>query len=101
MASLVSCYTRDGDNVTDIVKIEKLDFEYAQIALAGKHANSTDAGNILLVSACDYKYATDYKWYLCRSGYPGSYGTYDGSVKFSRPVTFHQLVMNYSHGLVV
>jgi hypothetical protein len=101
MASLISCYTCDGDIVTDIVKIQKLDFEYAQVTLAGNHANSTDEGNILLVSACDYKYATEFKWYLNGSGYPGTYGSYDGSVKFSRPVPFHQLVMGYSNGLVI
>jgi hypothetical protein len=102
--TLITCYTCDGDIVTDIVKIQKLDFDYAQITLFGKHAEETVSGNIMLVSARDYKYATEFKWYLNRSGYPGTYGSYDGGVKFSRPVTFHQLVMKQltsSHDLVV
>jgi hypothetical protein len=103
--ALITCYNRDGDIVTDILRIQKLDFDYAQITLFGKHAKETASGNIMLVSACDYKYATEFKWYLNRSGYPGTYGSFDSRVKFSRPIPFHQLVMkqlgSYSHDLVI
>src|SRR5690606_271873 len=100
--NIITCYTHNGDIVNDLKKIQILDFSYIQITLEGKHAKSTINGNIMVVSATDYAYATEYKWYLNSSGYPATYGTYDGIIKFGRPVPFHQLVMGkQAPGMVI
>lgn len=66
-------------------------FDFAQVELMGKHVKEVES-NIMLVSSCDLDYVLKYRWYLNKSGYPGTYGTIDNEIKFSRPVPLHQLL---------
>lgn len=94
--NVINLYKKDGTLVENIYEsFNDVHFDYAQIALMGKHANSADGntnGNILLVSECDLSFATKFTWYLNNSGYPGTYGNHDGTIKFSRLVPLHQLL---------
>lgn len=67
-------------------------FDYTQVKLAGNHAKDADDGNIMLVSKIDLNAIINFKWYLNRGGYPATYGTFDNTIKFSRPVPLHQLL---------
>ena len=77
-------------------------FDYAQISLLGNHAENTEDGNVMLVSEYDLEQVLTYKWYLTRAGYPGTYGTVDGKIKFSRPLQLHQFLFPHApHGHVI
>lgn len=93
MSRIINYFKNDGtivDNVTG--NDEELDYDYAQIVLAGNHADNTSEGNIMLISRYDVPDVKRFKWYLSGSGYPGTYGTYDNSIKFARPIAVHQLM---------
>jgi hypothetical protein len=93
MNNILCLYKNNGSVVEPNGKdIMVSDFNYAQIALAGNHADKTDNGNIMLVSQCDIDIANKFKWYLNSNGYPATYGTHDGDIKFSRPVPFHLIL---------
>lgn len=99
---IIRCYYADGSVVTDKTDIDHQLFSYAQITLDGNHAKKADDGNIMVISASDYEQVVKFKWYLNSAGYPSTYGTHDGKVKFGRPVPFHQLFIGrWFPGLVV
>ena len=84
-----------GKSYSDII------FDFAQVELIGKHVKSVDA-NIMLVSASDLASVLRFKWYLTKAGYPGTYGSIDNNIKYSRPVNLHQFLFpNTPHGYVV
>jgi hypothetical protein len=85
-------YENTIDNRIDNVNI---DFDYIQISLICDKMKDVivQNGNIMLVSKCDINLIMNFKWYLGSSGYPCTYGTYDGSIKFGNcPVSLHQLI---------
>lgn len=67
-------------------------YDYVQIMLLGDHANQNTDGNIMLISKMDINVVANFKWYLSKAGYPATYGTYDSTIKFPRPVSLHQLL---------
>lgn len=93
MSTIINYFKNDGTLVVnDCEDINDLDFDYAQVALLGEHAETTTEGNIMLVSKYDVPAVKRFRWYLAGSGYPATYGTYDETIKFSRPVPLHQLM---------
>ncbi|VBB18671.1 HNH endonuclease [Yasminevirus sp. GU-2018] len=102
MNNVINLYMNDGTVVENrYATFDDVHFDFAQVALAGKHANTAD-GNIMLVSRQDLQLVIKFTWYLNTSGYPGTYGTHDGQVKFSRPVPLHQILYpNIPQGYVV
>jgi hypothetical protein len=78
-------------------------FDFAQVELIGKHVKNIDTNNnIMLVSALDMNSVLKYKWYLTKTGYPGTYGTVDNNIKYSRPVHLHQMLYpNTPKGYVI
>lgn len=52
-----------------------------------------NTGYIMLVSAQDLNTVLNYKWYLCSSGYPGTYGSvYDTSERWGAPLPMHRFL---------
>jgi hypothetical protein len=101
MNNIINFYKNDGSVSNE------LNFDYCQISLSGKHAKKIDddldgKGNLMLVSQSDANLVANFKWHLGSTGYPSTYGTFDGSVKFSRPVTLHRILIGQlNEGLVV
>lgn len=93
MNCVLNLFKDDGTIVENrYLTYKDVHFDYAQISLLGDHAENTQDGNVMLVSYCDLEFVLEYKWYLTRSGYPGTYGSVDGSLKFPRPVSLHQFL---------
>lgn len=93
MSKIINYLTNNGTIIENTNDFEyDVDYDYAQVALIGNHAKDTLDGNIMLVSKCDVEAVKKFKWYLCKSGYPGTYGTCDEMIKFSRPVSLHQIM---------
>lgn len=103
MNSVIDLFRNDGTVVENrYLTYNDVYFDYAQVMLLGDHAENTADGNIMLVSCSDLESVLKFKWYLTRAGYPGTYGTYDGDIKFSRPVSLHQMLHpNVPYGYVV
>jgi hypothetical protein len=87
--SILGFYTKTGNKV-DQNQNNDSDCDYVQIELLGGHArdiknnsqiNLNDntqccsEGYIMLVSKQDINNVMNYKWYLSKSGYPGTYGS--------------------------
>jgi len=116
--TIIGFYTNQGTEVTDAA-----DFDYARVELIGGYAQSIkdgknkiidggskqtdadidvsdqhnqtiqDTGYIMLVSAQDLNAVLNYKWYLCSSGYPGTYGSvYDTSERWGAPLPMHRFL---------
>jgi len=69
--------------IIDPESIDKYDdIEYVQIELIGNHANETKTGNIMLVSYSDINIVMMFDWYLNSGGYPSTYGSIDGEIKY-------------------
>jgi len=103
MNCVLNLFKDDGTIIEDrYLTYNDVHFDYAQVSLLGDHAENTQDGNIMLVSYLDLELIIKFKWYLTASGYPGTYGSLDGLVKFSRPLHLHQfLYPNTPHGYVV
>ncbi len=103
MNNILNFYKNDG-SISD----HHLDYDYCQIELLGKHAKKGDVlinenhGNIMLISKNDVNLVANFKWYLGASGYPSTYGTYDGTIKYSAPLPLHKLLFpQIDEGMVV
>lgn len=93
MNSVINLFRNDGTVVENrYLTYNDVFFDYAQVMLLGDHAEKTDDGNIMLISNYDLENVLKFKWYLTRAGYPGTYGSIDGDIKFSRPVPLHQML---------
>jgi hypothetical protein len=103
MNCVLNLFRNDGKIIENrYLTYNDVHFDYAQVSLLGDHAENTQDGNVMLISYHDLECILKYKWYLTRAGYPGTYGTVDGSVKFSRPLCLHQfLYPNIPCGYVV
>lgn len=103
MNAVINLFRNDGTLVENrYLTYDDVYFDYAQVMLLGDHAENTDDGNIMLISSCDLESVLKFKWYLTRASYPGTYGTNDGDIKFSRPVPLHQILYpNIPYGYVV
>jgi len=97
MNTILNYYRNDGS----LVKFDdssNTNFDYVQILLLGKKSTN----NAMLVSKGDLEFVINFKWYLSKSGYPSTYGTFDNSIKYSRPVALHQILYrNIDKGNVV
>lgn len=89
---IINYYNSDGK---PIVKNEYFDYilDHVEIRLHGKHKDTNN--NSFLVSREDMRFALKFKWYLNANNYPATYGTKDGSLKFSRPKPLHRLLNPY------
>ena len=67
--------------------------DYAQIKLAGPHAEEENAH--ILVSASMYGEVIKYKWYLGKHGYPVTYQSLDHVEKFGVGVKLHKMLLGY------
>jgi hypothetical protein len=93
------------------------DCKYVQIELMGRYAASiknknndknnndkdADDGYIALVSIQDLNIVMNYQWYLCSSGYPGTYGSiFSDEKNWGAPLPMHRfLVYDVPDGYVV
>lgn len=103
MNYVINLFKNDGSIVENrYLTYNDINFDYAQVSLLGDHADNTSEGNIMLVSYHDLELVLKFKWYLTKAGYPGTYGSVDGSIKYSRPVHLHQFLYPYTpYGHVV
>lgn len=91
----------EGENNGCLVN-KNIIFDYAQIMLLGKHADKTNDGNMMLITSYDLHDVIKYKWYLSKSGYPETYGTVDGKIRFGCPLYLHKFLFpDISYGYVV
>lgn len=80
------------NNLGEITTINN--YDYCEIELLGKHAKSLENNKSMLISKSDINSMLNFKWYLCKSGYPGTYGTYDNTIQFSCLVPAHRLLFH-------
>lgn len=92
MNHILNFYKNDGTTSNE------LNYDYCQVLLEGKHAKEinnqvdTNQGNIMLVDRSDINLVANFKWYLNSNGYPSTFGTYDDTIKFPRPVPLHRIL---------
>jgi len=68
------------------------DFDYAQIKLhSPKNQNEIEESN-MLISKCDLGKIIVFKWYLGKSGYPVTYGSFDKKISFTHPKQIHRFL---------
>lgn len=75
-------------------------YEYVKIKLLGPHAKEEDAK--MLISKCDVSIVMNFLWYLGKDGYPVTYTSIDGDIKFGRGLKIHRfLESDVPKGMVV
>jgi hypothetical protein len=92
MNKIINYYKNNGDVVENISRnicknlLDPMNYDYAQISLIN------NLNNMMLVSRSDVMSVIRCKWYLGSSGYPITYGSYDKTIQFSKPVSLHRLL---------
>jgi hypothetical protein len=92
MNKIINYYKNNGDVVENICKnlLDPMNYDYAQISLIMNHNNMNH--NMMLVSRNDVMSVMRCKWYLGSSGYPVTYGSYDKTIQFSKPISLHKFL---------
>ena len=94
MNEIVCCYKNNGD----ACDIDECD--YMQIKLLGQIAKESNI--CMLISKNSFGLVSDFKWYLGKSGYPFTYQSLDGKMKFGRGLKIHKMLRPDSpSGMVV
>lgn len=85
MNTILGYYTNLGSKIDDLDNSD-----YIQLQLLGGHAKTENA--IALISKEYLPLILDFSWYLGKDGYPTTYRSKDGEIKFGRGIKLHQLI---------